>query len=51
MRIAVAAAAGNIGHRTAERVIEAGAETILLVSHPEKLVDLTSKGALARSVP
>ncbi|HZQ54877.1 MAG TPA: NmrA family NAD(P)-binding protein [Bryobacteraceae bacterium] len=50
MRIAIAGAAGNIGRRTSEKVIQSGAETILLVRHPEKVSDLVSRGAIARSV-
>jgi uncharacterized protein YbjT (DUF2867 family) len=46
MKIVIAAASGNIGRRTAEKVIQAGAETILLARHPEKLADLV-EGAIA----
>jgi uncharacterized protein YbjT (DUF2867 family) len=45
MKIVVAAASGNVGRRTAERVIRAGAETVLLARHPEKLADLITQGA------
>lgn len=47
MKIVIAAASGNIGQRTAEKVIQAGAETILLTRHPEKLGDLVAQGAIA----
>ncbi len=47
MKIVIAAASGNIGRRTAEKVIQAGAETILLARHPEKLADLVAQGAIA----
>ena len=40
MKIVIAAASGNIGRRTAEKVIQAGAETVLLARNPEKLADL-----------
>jgi uncharacterized protein YbjT (DUF2867 family) len=40
MKIIIAAASGNIGRRTAEKVIQAGAETVLLARNPEKLADL-----------
>jgi NAD(P)-dependent dehydrogenase (short-subunit alcohol dehydrogenase family) len=41
MKIVIAAASGNIGRRTAEKVIQAGAETVLLaglkqISSPNK---------------
>jgi uncharacterized protein YbjT (DUF2867 family) len=50
MRIAIAAASGNIGRRTAEKIIQAGAETILLARHPEKLADLVAQGATVKPV-
>ncbi len=40
MKIVIAAASGNIGRRTAEKVIQAGAEPVLLARHAEKLADL-----------
>jgi uncharacterized protein YbjT (DUF2867 family) len=46
MKIVIAAASGNIGRRTAEKVIQAGAETVLLARNPEKLADLVAKGAI-----
>jgi uncharacterized protein YbjT (DUF2867 family) len=46
MKIVIAAASGNIGRRTAEKVIQAGAETLLLARHPAKLADLVAKGAI-----
>ena len=39
MKIVIAAASGNIGRRTAEKVIQSGAETVLLSRNPEKLAD------------
>ena len=50
MRIVIAAASGNIGRRTAEKVIQAGAETILLTRHPEKLADLVAQGATVKPI-
>lgn len=50
MKIVIAAASGNIGRRTAEKVIQAGAETVLLARHPEKLADLVAKGAIVRPI-
>ena len=50
MKIAIAAASGNIGRRTAEKVVQAGAETILLSRRPEQLVDLVAQGAIVESV-
>ena len=50
MRIVIAAASGNIGRRTAEKVIQAGAETILLARHPEKLADLVAQGASVKPI-
>jgi uncharacterized protein YbjT (DUF2867 family) len=46
MKIVIAAASGNIGRRTAEKVIQTGAETVLLARNPEKLADLVAKGAI-----
>ncbi len=37
MRIVIGAAAGNIGHRVAEYVVQAGAEAVLLVRDPAKI--------------
>lgn len=50
MKIVIAAASGNIGRRTAEKVIQAGAETILLARHPEKLVALVTQGAIVQPI-
>ncbi len=50
MKIAIAAATGNIGRRTAEKVIQAGAETVLLARHPEKLADLTERGSTVKPI-
>ena len=50
MKIIIAAASGNIGRRTAEKVIQAGAETILLARHPEKLGDLVAQGAIVKPI-
>lgn len=50
MKIALAAASGKIGRRTAEKIIQAGAETILLARHPENLADLVAQGATVKPV-
>lgn len=50
MKIVIAAASGNVGRRTAERVVQAGAETILLTRQPEKLADLVNQGAIAKTI-
>jgi uncharacterized protein YbjT (DUF2867 family) len=50
MKIAIAAASGNIGRRTAEKVVQAGAETILLSRRPEQLADLVAQGAIVQSI-
>ena len=50
MKIVIAAASGKIGRRTAEKIIQAGAETILLARHPEKLADLVAQGATVKPV-
>lgn len=50
MKIVIAAASGNIGRRTAEKVIQAGAKTILLARHPEKLADLVAQGAIVQPI-
>ena len=49
MKIVIAAASGNIGRRTAEKVVQAGAETILLTRHPEKLATLVG-GATVKPI-
>ena len=48
MKIVVAAASGNVGRRTAEKIIQAGVETILLTRHSEKLANLVAKGAIVK---
>jgi uncharacterized protein YbjT (DUF2867 family) len=50
MKIVIAAASGNIGRRTAEKIIQAGVETILLARHPEKLADLVDRGATVKPI-
>jgi uncharacterized protein YbjT (DUF2867 family) len=50
MKIAIATASGNIGRRTAEKVVQAGAETILLSRRPEQLADLVAQGAIVQSI-
>jgi uncharacterized protein YbjT (DUF2867 family) len=50
MKIVIAAASGNIGRRTAEKVVRAGAETILLSRRPEQLADLVAQGAIVKSI-
>lgn len=50
MKIVIAAASGNIGRRTAEKVIQGGADTILLTRHPEKLSDLVAQGAIVKPI-
>jgi uncharacterized protein YbjT (DUF2867 family) len=50
MKIVIAAASGNIGRRTAEKVIQAGAETILLSRHPEKLAAKVAQGATVKPI-
>jgi uncharacterized protein YbjT (DUF2867 family) len=50
MKIVIAAASGNIGRRTAEKVIQAGAETVLLARNPEKLADLVERGAIVHPI-
>ncbi|BAZ08292.1 hypothetical protein NIES4071_00970 [Calothrix sp. NIES-4071] len=50
MKIVIAAASGNIGRRTAEKVIQAGAETILLARHPEKLDAKVVQGATVKPI-
>jgi uncharacterized protein YbjT (DUF2867 family) len=50
MKIVIAAASGNIGRRIVEKVIQAGAETILLARHPEKLADFVTQGAIVEAI-
>jgi uncharacterized protein YbjT (DUF2867 family) len=50
MKIVIAAASGNIGRRTAEKVVQSGAETILLTRQPEQLVDLAAQGATVQPI-
>ncbi|MGL5807032.1 MAG: NAD(P)H-binding protein [Xenococcaceae cyanobacterium] len=50
MKIVIAAASGNIGRRTAEKVVRAGVETILLTRQPEKLADLAALGATVKPI-
>jgi uncharacterized protein YbjT (DUF2867 family) len=50
MKIVIAAASGNIGRRTAEKVLQAGAETVLLARNPEKLADLVDRGAIVEKI-
>jgi uncharacterized protein YbjT (DUF2867 family) len=50
MKIVIATASGNIGRRTAEKVIQTGAETILLARHPEKLANLVAQGATVKPI-
>lgn len=50
MKIVVAAASGNVGRRTAEKITQAGVETVLLARHPEKLADLVAQGATVEPV-
>lgn len=42
MKIVIAAASGNIGRRAAQKVVQAGVETILLTRQPEKIADIMS---------
>ncbi len=50
MKIAIAAASGNIGRRAAQKVVQAGVETILLTRQPEKVADLAAQGATVKPV-
>ena len=50
MKIVIAAASGNIGRRTAEKITQAGVETVLLARHPEKLTDLVAQGATVKPI-
>lgn len=50
MKIAIAAASGKIGRRTAEKVLQAGHDIILLARRPETLADLVAQGATVKLV-
>lgn len=50
MKIVIAAASGNIGRRAAEKVVQAGAETVLLTRQPEKVADLAAQGATVKPI-
>jgi uncharacterized protein YbjT (DUF2867 family) len=50
LKIVIAAASGKIGRRTAEKVIQAGAEMVLLARHAEKLADLVDRGAIVKPI-
>jgi uncharacterized protein YbjT (DUF2867 family) len=50
MKIVIAAASGNIGRRAAQKVVQAGVETILLTRQPEKLADLVAQGATVKPI-
>ncbi len=50
MKIVIAAASGNIGRRTAEKVVRTGVETVLLTRQPDKLVDLAAQGAIVKPI-
>lgn len=50
MKIVIAAAFGNIGRRAAQKVVQAGVETILLTRQPEKLADLAAQGATVKPI-
>ncbi|GJD19376.1 NmrA family transcriptional regulator [Rivularia sp. IAM M-261] len=50
MKIVIAAASGNIGRRIAEKILQSGAETILLARHPEKLAPKIIQGAIVRPI-
>jgi uncharacterized protein YbjT (DUF2867 family) len=50
MKIVIAAASGNIGRRTAEKVVRTGAETVLLTRQPDKLADLAAQGAIVKPI-
>ncbi|KYC40977.1 hypothetical protein WA1_24365 [Scytonema hofmannii PCC 7110] len=50
MKIVIAAASGNIGRRTAEKVVQAGVETILLTRQPEKLAAQVAQGATVKPI-
>ncbi len=46
MKIVVAAASGNVGRRTAEKIIQAGVETVLLASRDKNDFPLLHKGLM-----
>ncbi|MBW4421512.1 MAG: NAD(P)H-binding protein [Myxacorys californica WJT36-NPBG1] len=50
MKIVIAAASGNIGRHAAQKVVQAGVETILLTRQPEKLADLAAQGATVKPI-
>lgn len=50
MKIVIAAASGNIGRRAAQKVVQAGVETILLTRQPENLADLAAQGATVKPI-
>jgi uncharacterized protein YbjT (DUF2867 family) len=50
MKIVIAAASGNIGRRTAEKVVRTGVETVLLTRQPDKLADLAERGAIVKPI-
>jgi uncharacterized protein YbjT (DUF2867 family) len=50
MKIVIAAASGNIGRRTAEKVVRTGVETVLLTRQPDKLADLVDRGAIVKPI-
>lgn len=50
MKIVIAAAAGNIGRRTAAQIVQTGVETILLSRQPAKLADLVERGATVEPI-
>lgn len=50
MKIVIAAASGNIGRCAAQKVVQAGVETILLTRQPEKLADLAAQGATVKPI-
>lgn len=50
MKIVIAAASGNIGRRTAENIIQTGAETILLTRHLKKLAAKVTQGATVKLI-
>ncbi|MBI4783284.1 MAG: NAD(P)H-binding protein [Oscillatoriophycideae cyanobacterium NC_groundwater_1537_Pr4_S-0.65um_50_18] len=50
MKIVIAAASGNVGRRAAQKVVQAGVETILLTRQPEKLADLAAQGATVKPI-
>ncbi|MFN6498077.1 MAG: NAD(P)H-binding protein [Nostoc sp. DedQUE01] len=50
MKIVIATASGKIGRRVAEKVTQAGSETILLARHPEQLTDPIERGATVKPI-